>query len=90
MEKDPTLHVSWSPASRHIPRQRRPASTPPTPPLARPRSSAGKPRVSPVDEDGWVALETFIPEKTVRDSLPELRRAGAQGLVEYPLNKVIY
>jgi len=35
-------------------------------------------------------LETIIPEKTVRDILPALRRAGAQGLVEYPLNKVIY
>ena len=53
-------------------------------------SSLRKPTVSPLDEDGWVALETIIPEKTVRDILPELRRAGAQGLVEYPLNKVIY
>ena len=48
-----------------------------------------KPTISPLDEEGWVALETIIPEKTVRDILPELRRAGAQGLVEYPLNKVI-
>lgn len=53
-------------------------------------SSLRKPTVSPLDEDGWVALETIIPEKTVRHILPELRRAGAQGLVEYPLNKVIY
>ena len=53
-------------------------------------SSLRKPTVSPLDEEGWVALETIIPEKTVRDILPELRRAGAQGLVEYPLNKVIY
>ena len=53
-------------------------------------SSLRKPTVSPLDEDGWVALETIIPEKIVRDILPELRRAGAQGLVEYPLNKVIY
>ncbi len=52
-------------------------------------SSLRKPTVSPLDEDGWVALETIIPEKTVRDILPALRRAGAQGLVEYPLNKVI-
>jgi ATP phosphoribosyltransferase len=52
-------------------------------------SSLRKPTVSPLDEEGWVALETIIPEKTVRDILPELRRAGAQGLVEYPLNKVI-
>jgi len=53
-------------------------------------SSLRQPTVSPLDEEGWVALETIIPEKTVRDILPELRRAGAQGLVEYPLNKVIY
>ncbi len=53
-------------------------------------SSLRKPTVSPLDEEGWVALETIIPEKTVRDILPALRRAGAQGLVEYPLNKVIY
>ena len=53
-------------------------------------SSLRKPTVSPLDEEGWVALETIIPEKTVRHILPELRRAGAQGLVEYPLNKVIY
>ena len=53
-------------------------------------SSLRKPTVSPLDEEGWVALETIIPEKTVRDLFPELRRAGAQGLVEYPLNKVIY
>ena len=53
-------------------------------------SSLRKPTVSPLDEDGWVALETIIPEKTVRMVVPALRRAGAQGLVEYPLNKVIY
>lgn len=60
------------------------------PAVSRLLSSLRKPTVSPLDEDGWVALETIIPEKTVRDILPELRRAGAQGLVEYPLNKVIY
>jgi ATP phosphoribosyltransferase len=53
-------------------------------------SSLRKPTVSPLDEEGWVALETIIPEKRVREILPELRRCGAQGLVEYPLNKVIY
>jgi len=60
------------------------------PAVTRLLSSLRKPTVSPLDEDGWVALETIIPEKTVRDILPQLRRAGAQGLVEYPLNKVIY
>jgi ATP phosphoribosyltransferase len=60
------------------------------PAVVRLLSSLRKPTVSPLDEDGWVAIETIIPEKTVRDIFPELRRAGAQGLVEYPLNKVIY
>ncbi len=53
-------------------------------------SSLRKPTVSPLDAADWVALETIIPEKTVRNILPALRRAGAQGLVEYPLNKVIH
>lgn len=53
-------------------------------------SSLRKPTVSPLDEEGWVALETIIPERRVREIIPELRRNGAQGLVEYPLNKVIY
>jgi ATP phosphoribosyltransferase len=48
------------------------------------------PTISPLSDEAWVALETIIPEKTVRDIIPELKRAGATGLVEYPLNKVIY
>jgi ATP phosphoribosyltransferase len=49
-----------------------------------------RPTISPLADEDWVALETIIPEKTVRDIIPELKRAGATGLVEYPLNKVIY
>lgn len=48
------------------------------------------PTISPLADPDWVAMETIIPEKTVRDIIPALKRAGAQGLVEYPLNKVIY
>ena len=47
------------------------------------------PTVSPLSDDGWVALNTIIEESTVRQILPRLKEAGAQGLVEYPLNKVI-
>jgi ATP phosphoribosyltransferase len=47
------------------------------------------PTIAPLADDGWVALETILPEKTVRDLIPPLKRAGAEGLVEYPLNKVI-
>jgi ATP phosphoribosyltransferase len=49
-----------------------------------------RPTVAPLADEGWVALETIIPEKTVRDIIPALKRAGATGIVEYPLNKVIY
>jgi ATP phosphoribosyltransferase len=48
------------------------------------------PTISPLADENWVAMETIIPEKIVRDIIPELKRAGAQGLVEFPLNKVIY
>jgi ATP phosphoribosyltransferase len=37
-----------------------------------------------------VALEVIVDENIVRDMIPVLRRAGAQGIIEYPLNKVIY
>jgi ATP phosphoribosyltransferase len=49
-----------------------------------------RPTISPLSDEDWMALETIIPEKIVRDIIPELKRAGATGLVEYPLNKVIY
>ena len=49
-----------------------------------------KPTVSPLSDSAWVALEIIVEEKVVRDLLPALKRAGAEGLVEYPLNKVIY
>jgi ATP phosphoribosyltransferase len=49
-----------------------------------------KPTVSPLADSEWVAVEVILDEKTVRDLIPRLKRAGAEGLVEYPLNKVIY
>lgn len=49
-----------------------------------------KPTISPLADEGWVAFEVVLEEKAVRDLIPELKRAGAEGLVEYPLNKVIY
>jgi ATP phosphoribosyltransferase len=47
------------------------------------------PTISTLADEGWIALEVIIDESVVRDIIPELRRAGAQGIVEYPLNKVI-
>ena len=48
------------------------------------------PTISPLSNGDWVALEIIVEEKTVRDLLPNLKRKGAEGIVEYPLNKVIY
>ena len=48
------------------------------------------PTLSPLSDEKWVAVEIIVEEKTVRDLIPKLRRAGATGIVEYPLNKVIY
>jgi ATP phosphoribosyltransferase len=47
------------------------------------------PTISNLSDEGWVAIEVIIDEKTARDIIPNLKRAGAQGIVEYPLNKVI-
>lgn len=52
--------------------------------------SLKNPTVSQLSDPEWIALETIIDEKVVRDLIPKLKRAGAQGIVEYPLNKVIY
>ena len=48
------------------------------------------PTVSRLHEEGWVAINTIIDEHLVRDSIPALKEAGATGIVEYPLNKVVY
>lgn len=47
------------------------------------------PTISNLSDLEWVAIEVVIDEKVVRDIIPNLKRAGAQGIVEYPLNKVI-
>lgn len=52
-------------------------------------SAMHSPTVSPLSEKGWYAIDVVIDEKTVRDIIPKLKKAGASGIVEYPLNKVI-
>lgn len=47
------------------------------------------PTLSPLSDKGWYALEVMIDEKIVRDIIPKLKMAGASGIVEYQLNKVI-
>ena len=48
-----------------------------------------RPTISPLSDTDWVAVNTIIEEKTVRDLIPKLKAAGAQGIVEYPLNKIV-
>jgi ATP phosphoribosyltransferase len=48
-----------------------------------------RPTVSPLADDGWVAVNTILEEKTARDLIPRLKSAGGQGIVEYPLNKIV-
>jgi len=48
------------------------------------------PTVSPLAQPGWVAVETIIEEKIVREIIPQLKALGAEGIIEYPLNKVVY
>ena len=48
------------------------------------------PTMSPLLDGDWVALETIIEENVVRKIIPALKEAGAQDIIEYPLNKIIY
>jgi len=48
------------------------------------------PTVNELSQSGWVAVETIIDEHVARDIIPELKLAGAEGIIEYPLNKVVY
>ncbi len=49
-----------------------------------------KPTISNLSDSEWVDVDTIIDEKVVKHLIPKLKRAGAQGIIEYPLNKVIY
>ena len=48
-----------------------------------------RPTISALSDEDWVALNTIIEERTVRDLIPKLKAARAQGIVEYPLNKIV-
>jgi ATP phosphoribosyltransferase len=49
-----------------------------------------RPTISGLSQKGWVAVETIIDEHVVRELIPALKAAGAEGIIEYPLNKVVY
>jgi ATP phosphoribosyltransferase len=48
-----------------------------------------RPTIAPLSDPDWVAVNTIIEERTVRDLMPQLKAANAQGIVEYPLNKIV-
>ena len=48
------------------------------------------PTVAQLSDSGWCAINTIVEETTVRQLIPKLKAAGAEGIVEYPLNKVVY
>jgi len=48
-----------------------------------------RPTISHLSDDEWLAVNTILDESTVRDIIPRLKQAGAQGIVEYPLNKIV-
>ena len=48
-----------------------------------------RPTVSPLSDADWVAVSTVLEERDVRELMPRLRAAGAHGIVEYPLNKIV-
>jgi ATP phosphoribosyltransferase len=48
-----------------------------------------RPTISALSDEQWVAVNTIIEERTVRDLIPKLKAAHAQGIVEYPLNKIV-
>jgi ATP phosphoribosyltransferase len=48
-----------------------------------------RPTISALSDDDWVAVNTIIEERTVRELIPRLKAARAEGIVEYPLNKIV-
>ena len=48
-----------------------------------------KPTVSSLSDEGWHAVNTILKESTVREIIPRLKEAGGEGIVEYPLNKIV-
>ena len=48
-----------------------------------------RPTISALSDDSWVAVNTILEERTVRDLIPKIKAAGGEGIVEYPLNKIV-
>jgi ATP phosphoribosyltransferase len=48
------------------------------------------PTINRLTDENWVAIDTVVDEKIVREIIPTLKAHGAEGIIEYPLNKVVY
>ena len=48
------------------------------------------PTIAELSLPGWVAVETIIDESVVRELIPQLKNAGGEGIIEYPLNKIVF
>lgn len=48
-----------------------------------------RPTVSPLSDDNWMAINTILEERSVRELIPKLKQAGGRGIVEYPLSKLV-
>lgn len=48
------------------------------------------PTINRLTDESWVAIDTILDEKVVREIIPELKQRGAEGIIEYPLNKVVF
>ncbi len=48
-----------------------------------------RPTISPLSDADWVAVNTILEERTVRDLIPKVKAAGGEGIVEYSLNKIV-
>ena len=48
-----------------------------------------RPTISTLSDEAWLAVNTILDESTVRDIIPRLKQAGGEGIVEYPLNKIV-
>ena len=51
--------------------------------------SLRRPTVSQLSEKNWVAVETVIEESVARHIIPDLKQLGAEGIIEYPLSKIV-
>ena len=51
--------------------------------------SLRRPTISRLSEDGWVAIEIIIEDKVARHLIPDLKELGAEGIIEYPISKIV-